>query len=54
MLWRLHEEAPELLNSLKTVRRLASKNLPLNPIYSPRAVPSVETITTVAREMVKA
>jgi len=54
ILWRVHEESPDLIESLKSVRRLAAKNLPLNPIYTPQTVPSVETITAAAKEMVKA
>jgi len=55
ILWRVTEEAPDVITSLKTpFRRLAAKNLPLNPIIGPEAVPSIESITATVKEMVKA
>jgi len=54
ILWRVHEEAPDLLNSLKTpVRRHAAKNLPLDQTFGPLLVPSVDTVTATVKEMVK-
>jgi len=53
IIMRVHEEAPELLSSLKTpVRRLAAMNLPLSPMTGPSAVPSVESIAATVKEMV--
>jgi pyruvate dehydrogenase E1 component beta subunit len=53
ILWRVAEEAPDVIASLKTpVRRFAAKNLPLNPITGPRAVPDAETIAATVKEVV--
>ena len=53
IIFRVQEEAPDLLASLKTpFRRLAAKNLPLNAISGPIAVPSAETIAAAVKEMV--
>jgi len=55
ILWRVAEEAPEIISSLKApFKRLAGMNLPLNAIIGPYAVPSVESITATVKEMVKA
>ena len=55
ILWRVAEEAPEVISSLKTpFRRLAGMNLPLNPIIGPQSVPSIASITATVKEMVKA
>ena len=54
IMFRVAEEAPDLIASLKTpFRRLAAKNLPINAIVGPRAVPSAETIAATVKEMVK-
>jgi len=54
IMFRVAEEAPELITSLKTpFRRLAAKNLAINAIVGPRAVPSDETIAATVKEMVK-
>ena len=50
---RVSEAAPDVITSLKTpFRRLAAKNLPLNPVSGPMAVPSAETIAATVKEMV--
>ena len=55
ILWRVAEEAPEIISSLKApFKRLAGMNLPLNAIIGSYAVPSVESITATVKEMVKA
>ena len=49
--FRVQEEAPDLLASLKTpIRRLAAKNMPL--MGTPVLVPSAETIAATVKEMV--
>jgi len=54
ILWRVHEEAPDLLKSLKSpVRRLAAKNLPMVPAYGSIVAPTADTITVAVKEMVK-
>jgi len=54
ILWRVAEEDPELITSLKTpFRRLAAKNLPLDPTYGAEFVPSTETIAAAVKEMVQ-
>jgi pyruvate/2-oxoglutarate/acetoin dehydrogenase E1 component len=54
ILWRVQEEAPDLLKSLKSpFRRLASKNLPMVPTYSNMVAPNVDSITATVKEMVK-
>ena len=53
ILFRVTEEAPDVITSLKTpFRRLAAKNLPLNPVTGPMNVPSVESIIATVKEMV--
>jgi pyruvate dehydrogenase E1 component beta subunit len=51
ILWRVHEEAPDLVRSLKSFKRLAAKNLPMNTHYGPRLVPSVDTVTDTVKGM---
>ena len=51
ILWRVAEEAPDVMASLKTPsRRLAGMNLPLSGI--PELVPTVATVTAAVKEMV--
>jgi len=53
IIFRVQEEAPDLLASLKTpFRRLAAKNLPLDAAFGPMLVPSAETIAAAVKEMV--
>jgi pyruvate dehydrogenase E1 component beta subunit len=53
ILWRVAEEAPDLLTSLKSpFRRLAAKNLPLDPAFGPMLVPSAASIASTVKEMV--
>ncbi len=52
IMFRVTEEAPDVVTSLKTpFRRLAAMNLPLAG-FGVRAVPSVETIAATVKEMV--
>ena len=54
ILWRVVEDAPELITSLKVpFRRLAAKNLPIGYSYSSNLAPSEETITATVKEMVR-
>ena len=54
IIFRVNEEAPDLIPSLKTpFRRVAAMNLPLmGPLYS-ELIPSVESVTETVKEMVK-
>ncbi len=52
IIFRVNEEAPDVVASLKSpFRRLAAKNLPLRP-FGRLAVPSPETIAATVKEMV--
>jgi len=54
IIWRVMENAPDLIPSLKTpVKRLAAQNLPLHATYGPMYVPSADSITATVKEMVK-
>jgi len=54
IMWRVMENAPDLIPSLKTpVRRLAAKNLPLNATYGPMYVPTADNIAAAVKEMVQ-
>ena len=52
ILWRVTEEAPDVIMSMKTpFRRLAGMNLPLSGVQE--LVPSVETIAAAVKEMIQ-
>ena len=54
ILWRVLEEAPDLVKSLKSPpRRLAAKNLPMIPVFAPIVAPTLDSVTTAVKEMVK-
>ncbi len=54
ILWRVAEEDPELITSLKTpFKRLAAKNVPLDATYGAEFVPSAESIAATVKEMVQ-
>jgi pyruvate dehydrogenase E1 component beta subunit len=54
ILWRVLEEAPDLVKSLKSPpRRLAAKNLPMIPAFAPIVAPTLDSVTAAVKEMVK-
>jgi pyruvate dehydrogenase E1 component beta subunit len=54
VLFRVLEEAPELYKSFKTApRRLASRNLPMVPAFSPVVAPTADAIAATVKDMVK-
>lgn len=54
ILWRVIEEVPDIITTLKTpFRRLAAKNVSLTPFTIPWSVPSMDTIALMVKEMVQ-